>query len=516
MLRVNEFRERVHWFLRRRLASPDQQQHIVFKHSGEFSPPLNDTVVDGIVTVQKPEELDRFSGLDRLCDLELARGALQDKDAIRIFAPGGHALALAFEGHRHPWFVPLQPNDRVIYSVVTAREAMKQGLGGKIVKRIARDTALNGGTAWLDCAVWNTRAHGAFMRAGFVRYDERTYAPLANIAPPSFRELAGDAKGAVDAASPALSIVIVNFRSADQVLACLASLYRKDTEIAFEVIVVDNASGDGSAQRLKQAWPQARVIEMTRNVGFAAGNNAGIQLARGEFLLLLNPDTEVPPGVLRAVCDRLAADQQIGVIGVPQDTGDGRLSGSGLRFVRPVHVFLRALMPLSLLARFVKSFGMRYDEFGACAEFECEAVVGCFMAMRRSLIERIGPLDERIFMYSEELEFCYRVRQAGLKVLHMGGQFVFHYHGATTRNVPVWRDVQMQQGQLVYLSVTQGAMAARFSAASMLLGHMLRLPLELLAIGPRWHGRIDSRLKRVRRAFRAIIRPPRQTRQSID
>lgn len=516
LLRFYEFRERVRWFLLRRLASPEQRQHIVFRHSGNFDPPLSCNYDDGIATVRSPEELDRFSALERLCDIETARSALRDGDVIRIFADGGRALALAFEGRPQPWFVPLAPADRVIYSVVTARDAMKQGLGGRIVKRIARDTALNGGTAWLDCALWNTRAHGAFTRAGFVRHDDRTYAPIANLARPSFVEIAGCDPDPQHAASPALSIVIVNFRSADQVLACLESLYRADTGTSFEVIVVDNASGDGSPDRIKKAWPQTRVIEMTRNVGFAGGNNAGISLSRGAFLLLLNPDTQMPAGVLDAVCERLDRDLQIGVIGVPQDTGDGRLSGSALRFVRPIHVFLRAFLPLGLLARVIPSLGMRYEEFDARADFECDAVVGCFMAMRRELVNSVGMLDDRIFMYSEELEYCYRVRKAGFKVLHMGNLSVVHHHGATTRNIPIWRDVQIQQGQLVYIRLTQGVLAARLAAASMCLSHLLRLPLELFAFGERWKDRLDSRLKRLRRSVRAIVQPPQQTRQALD
>ncbi|MBU7581142.1 MAG: GNAT family N-acetyltransferase [Porphyrobacter sp.] len=515
LLRVHEFRERVRWFLRRRFATPEQRKHIVFRHSGAFDPPLGSAVEDGIVTVRTPEELEVFFGLDRLCDVETARSALLDGDAIRVFAEQGRALALAFEGRPQPWFVPLAAADRVIYSVVTAREAMKKGLGGRIVKRIARDTAANGGTAWLDCALWNTRAHGAFTRAGFVRHDNHTYDAIANLAQPSSREIKGDGPETQEVGTPSLSIVIVNFRAADQVLTCLESLYAGNMAIDFEVIVVDNASGDGSASRIKQAWPQARVIEMTRNVGFAAGNNAGLALARGEFLLLLNPDTQVPPGTLRSVCDKLAGDPQVGVIGVPQDVGDGTLHGSALRFVRPIHVFLRAIMPLGVLAKLSTSLGMRYEEFAARAEFECDAVVGCFMAMRRDVLERVGGLEARIFMYSEELEYCYRVREAGYKVLHMGGQYIVHHHGATTRNIPVWRDVQMQQGQLVYLALPQGLMAARRAAASMALSHVRRLPLERVAIGPRWKGRIESRLKRLRRSLKATIRPPLQTRQAI-
>lgn len=501
--------------MRRRLATAEQRQHIVFRHSGHFDPPLGCSVDDGIVTVTKPEELAQFSGLESICDLETARGALLDGDAIRIRAQGGHALALAFEGHRDPWFVPLQSADRVIYSVVTAREAMKQGLGGMIVRRIARDTAAKGGTAWLDCAVWNTRAHGAFMRAGFVRHDDRTYAPLVNLAPPKFVEIGADHMTPQRAGLPEVSVVIVNYRSASQVLECLESLYSADQAIAFEVIVVDNASGDGGAERIKHAWPQARVVVMSRNVGFAAGNNAGLSLARGTFVLLLNPDTEVPQGVLRAVCDRLAADPRIGVIGVPQIDGDGLIAGSALRFVTPLHVFLRAFVRLDLLARVIKRFGMRYEEHAPRDDYECDAVVGCFMAMRRDLVTEVGGLEERIFMYSEELEFCHRVRRAGFKVVHMGAQSIIHRHGATTRGIPIWRDVQMQQGQLVYIGLTQGRTAARLAAAAMTLANLMRLPLEFLSLGPLRSQRLESRVKRLRRSLRAIISPPQQTRQSI-
>ena len=320
------------------------------------------------------------------------------------------------------------------------------------------------------------------------------------------------------AAPPAadVSIVIVNYRAADEVIECLASLYGQDHGRSIEVIVVDNASGDGGAARIAAAYPQARVLEMAENLGFAGGNNAGIAAARGQFLLLLNPDTQMPEGVLRAVCDRLAADRSIGVIGVPQDTGGGRIVNSGLHFHGPGHFLVRAFLPEKIIARFLPRYNIRYLEHEPRAEFECDAVVGCFMAMRRDVIDTVGPLEQRIFIYAEELEFCHRVRRAGYRVLHMGALTVIHHQGVTTRSIPIWRDVQMQQGQLVYIGLTQGRNAARLTGAAMSLSHLVRLPIELAMVGPLWKLRLECRLKRLSRSLKAVVNPPEQTRQAID
>ena len=313
-----------------------------------------------------------------------------------------------------------------------------------------------------------------------------------------------------------ISIVIVNFRSAGDVIACLGSLYGQDHGRTIEVIVVDNASGDGGAERIKAAFPQARVLEMAENLGFSGGNNAGLAVARGQFLLLLNPDTEMPEGVLGAVCDRLVADPRIGVIGVPQDVGGGRIVTSALRYLTPGRIFVRSLVPLQIIARIMPQYSPRYVAQDVRGEFECEAVVGCFMAMRRDVLDAVGGLDQRIFMYAEELEFCHRVRRAGFAVLHMGGLSVIHHGGVTTRSIPIWRDVQMQQGQLVCIRLTQGKGAARLAGATITLSHLVRLPIELFMAGPLWKTRIECRFKRLSRSLKAIIAPPERTVQSID
>lgn len=282
-----------------------------------------------------------------------------------------------------------------------------------------------------------------------------------------------------------------------------------------EIIVVDNASGDDSVERIGAAHPNIRLIKADDNCGFAAGNDLGLEHARGRAILLLNPDTRVRPGVLDRVFDTLSQQPDVGVVGVGQIGDDGRVHSSAMRFLRPRHFLLLAFFGQAVTYRFRWLVGLRYPEQHPGTDFACDAVVGCFMAMRRSLLEAIGGLDRRIFMYGEELEFCWRARAAGYRNLHLGSVQIVHIGGASTRAHAVWRDVQMQAGQLVYMSLTQGRSAARRTAVYMILGSLLRLPIEagLWLFGNR--AALRSRLARILHATRSVSDPPRRSTRDI-
>jgi GT2 family glycosyltransferase len=137
------------------------------------------------------------------------------------------------------------------------------------------------------------------------------------------------------------------------------------------------------------------------------------------------------------------------------------------------------------------------------------------MAMRRTIVEEVGGLDDRIFMYGEEREFCWRVRQAGHKVQYMGDLHIAHERGATTRSIGVWREAQMQAGQLLSIRYTQGVQAARRAALAMLITHLVRLPLEFVWFGPKYTQRLQSRTIRIRNAVASIVRMPERSTQCI-
>lgn len=331
-------------------------------------------------------------------------------------------------------------------------------------------------------------------------------APIAG----SLRKLDMPPQSAAD-----LSIVIVNFNTCAEIQKCLESLTQQDHGLVLEIIVVDNQSSDASVSTIRSQFPQVKVIEAPRNGGFSYGNNIGIEHAHGRCVLLLNPDTVVPKCVLAQVVERLDSDPTIGLVGVAQETAPGKLESSALRLIRPRHFFALAFLPKNLIGR-IPALALRYEDHNLSSDFTADAVTGCFLAVRRGVFESIGPLQERIFMYGEELEFAWRVREAGLQVLYMGSLHIEHRHGASTRDLSVWRDVQMQSGQLLCIRYTQGVFAARMAALAMTIGHLLRLPIETLSLARNRKERLDSRTRRLGKSIAAIINVPTKSAQEID
>jgi GT2 family glycosyltransferase len=220
-----------------------------------------------------------------------------------------------------------------------------------------------------------------------------------------------------------LSIIIASWNVRDLLAACLASLRAVTLEI--EIIVVDNASTDGSAEMVAAEFPQATLIRNATNIGFARANNQGICLARGRYVLLLNADTVVPPGALAALVDFMDAHPQAGACGPRLLHPDGTPQPYAFgRDPTPVYLLWRGLNRL-LFHRYVHDWATDQVQ-------EAEWVSGACLIVRREAIEQIGGLDENIFMYFEDNDWCLRLRRAGWRVYynpqasitHLGGQSV--------------------------------------------------------------------------------------------
>jgi len=238
-----------------------------------------------------------------------------------------------------------------------------------------------------------------------------------------------------------LWIVIVNYRTADLVIDCLRSLVPQMAVLGGgRVVITDNASGDGSAEKIAAAiaasgWTAcAGVLPLPRNGGFAYGNNAGIRVALeagppADYVMLLNPDTVVRPGALRALVDFMEAHPAAGIAGSLIENPDGGADRSAHRAPSPLGELDGAarLGVLSrLLHRHVVSPPLR-DEAHAC-----DWVSGAAMVVRRQVLEQIGSLDEGYFLYFEEVDFCCRARDAGWQVWYVPQARVLHLEGAAT------------------------------------------------------------------------------------
>jgi GT2 family glycosyltransferase len=237
-----------------------------------------------------------------------------------------------------------------------------------------------------------------------------------------------------------VSIVVLNYNTREHLAQCLEAIRQEgstslsDGQLVAEVIVVDNASSDGSADMVSHHFPWVRVIRAARNGGYAYGNNLALREARGDNVLVLNPDSLLPRGAIAALLLRLREHPDAGIVGPKLVRPDGSMHLACRRsFPTPSIAFFR-LSGLSKAFPGSRLFG-RYNQtfLDPDRAAEVDSVCGACMLIRRSVIERVGLLDERFFMYGEDLDWCLRTRAAGWTVRYEPAIVVRHLHGGSSR-----------------------------------------------------------------------------------
>ncbi len=232
---------------------------------------------------------------------------------------------------------------------------------------------------------------------------------------------------------PILSILIVTYESWHEIGACLDSIPPVIHGRPVEVIVADNHSKDQTVEFIARAYPAVKLMPLQENCGYSKANNRALAEATGETILYLNPDTVVNLAALENCLDRLKAEPRIGIISPRLATGDGALDLACRRSIPGVwDGFTRAsgLARLFQNSRWFAGYNLTYlPENGT---YEVGAVNGAFMMIRREVLDRIGALDERFFMYGEDLDFCYRCQQAGYAVVYDGRYTITHYKGRSS------------------------------------------------------------------------------------
>jgi len=245
-----------------------------------------------------------------------------------------------------------------------------------------------------------------------------------------------------------LAIIIVNFNTRDYLRRCLKSIYASQGDFTYQVCVVDNASADGSPEMLRAEFPQTQLIQSSTNGGFAYANNlglracgfadgaaAGLDSALPRYVLLLNPDTVLPADALRLMLEFMEAHPQAGAVGPKLILEDGRLDLACRRsFPTPAVSFYR-MVGLSSLFPNHRRFGqynLTYLDPERTAEVD--SVVGASMLVRCQAIQQAGLLDEAFFMYGEDLDWAYRMRQRGWKTYYYPAVTIRHVKRAASRH----------------------------------------------------------------------------------
>lgn len=227
-----------------------------------------------------------------------------------------------------------------------------------------------------------------------------------------------------------LSIIIVNWNSKNYVRECLRTVEKHVTS-ANEIIVVDGASFDGCAEMIAAEFPAVRFVQSQSNVGFGRCNNLGAKHANGDYLLFLNPDTEVTPGALEALLEVSVADSEVGLVGARLLNTDGSLQTSSVQALPTPHNqaldsnFLRRLFP-----------GWRlwgtYAAYSSSKPVPVEAVSGACMLLPRELFDRIGGFCPHYFMYAEDMHLCWDVSRLGRRVVYQPVANIIHHGGGAS------------------------------------------------------------------------------------
>ncbi|WP_127792772.1 glycosyltransferase family 2 protein [Agromyces sp. LHK192] len=229
--------------------------------------------------------------------------------------------------------------------------------------------------------------------------------------------------------STALDIVIVTYASRDLITHCLDSLFDNEPAVPFRVLVVDNDSPDGTAEAVRSAYPRVEVIARASNDGFAVANNVALRRSTAPYVLVLNPDTRLEPGTIDHLIDVMERDATIGVIGCRLLTADGTLDHAAKRSF-PSPVVAAKYFALRLIGRRGSAYVRPDVQETDIADVE--AVNGAFMLIRSSALRDVGLLDERYWMYGEDLDWCARFLDQNWRVVYDGRVVAHHLKGGST------------------------------------------------------------------------------------
>ena len=273
-----------------------------------------------------------------------------------------------------------------------------------------------------------------------------------------------------------LSIIIINWNTCDLLAECLDSVA---AEIAHfpsgqvETLVVDNASSDESVRMVQTHFSWVQIMQNPTNVGFAAANNQGMQVAQGRYLLLLNSDTQVLPNALTTLVNFMEAHPKAGAAGSRYLNADGSLQ----RSCYPAPTLARELWRLFHLDRFYGLGVYPVSTWSMSTPRAVDVVQGASLLLRHTVLKDVGVFDTDYFMYTEEVDLCHRVRQAGWSIFFVPVSSIIHYGGQSTRQAALPMFLQLYQSKILYFRKHHGALTATLYKLILFAATILRLLL---------------------------------------
>jgi N-acetylglucosaminyl-diphospho-decaprenol L-rhamnosyltransferase len=255
-----------------------------------------------------------------------------------------------------------------------------------------------------------------------------------------------------------VSVIIINYNSVAVTRACLRSLLASSVSPALEIIVIDNASYDGCDKMIESEFPMVSFIQSETNIGFAGANNLGISMASGKYILFLNPDTEVEALAIEKLRDSLAALPTAGIVGARLLNSDRSIQTTSVTaFPSIMNQLLGAEWLRQRLPR-LSLWGMRslFDE--SVCPVEVEAVSGACLMSKREVVDQVGGFSDDYFMYAEDLDLCWKSKNAGWAVYHVPQALIVHHGGQSSKSRPEssYADLMIRESVHKFMRLRQG------------------------------------------------------------
>lgn len=272
-----------------------------------------------------------------------------------------------------------------------------------------------------------------------------------------------------------VSVVIVVWNAKKYVVECLESLRKYCGDVCDEVIIVDNASTDGSPELVAERFPEFKLICNSENLGFAKANNIGIAQSSGSYVCLVNSDVEFVEDCITPLVGYLSTNPQVGMVGPKMLAATGEVARSTMRFPTIWNYFSRAL-GLDIAFKGSRWFGgLLMSDFDHRATTPVEVLNGWFVLVRRSSMDRVGLLDPQFFMYGEDVDWCYRFRQAGEGVVFFAEAGAVHYGGGSSSHAPLRFYLELYRATWQYWRKHHGAVSQLGFLVAFTIHHSIRL-----------------------------------------
>lgn len=290
---------------------------------------------------------------------------------------------------------------------------------------------------------------------------------------------------------PDISVILVSYNTIEMTKTALSHLFASSHDFKMEVIVIDNNSKDSSAEVLRHEYPQIKLIENNKNVGFGRANNQALPFTKGRYVLLLNTDAFVEPETIAKTIQYMDANRECGILGVKLLGRDGKLQPSCRFFPTPWNIFLDR----TGLNRFFKKARMVDDmSWDHATVRNCDWVPGCYYLIRKVVIDQVGLFDPRYFLYSEELDHCFAAKKAGWQVtyypytsvVHIGGESA-KFDGEITSSGRQLSSLQIES-ELLYFRKNHGLISVAINLFLGTLADGIQILKDIVKLRhPRWY-----------------------------